>query len=358
MTSTQKDRLILWLLGAGILCLFIYSISKILLPFVVAIITAYFLNPSATRIQKLGLSRTVATSLITAFFFVVVGSLVVFLSPVLYEQIVTFLHTVPTYVEYVNDKIVPEFTRALNRIDPHAIDKAKESAGDISSYSLKIMANVASNLWNSGLNIINLLSLLLITPIVTFYMLRDWNILTRKINRYFPPKHAHTIRVIIKDIDKILSGYIRGQTQVSLILGIYYALSLTIAGLEFGLFIGLATGLCLFIPYAGFFLGFLVSILVAFFQFGDAEHMSIIAGIFLVGQVLEGVFITPNLIGNKVGLHPVWIMFGLLAGGAMFGLLGVLVAIPITAVIGVLARFFIGKYLAKIKSGSRLIVNS
>lgn len=343
---TKKDTIIFWLVGILAICAFIYSISSILLPFVVGIIAAYFLNPTAVKIQKLGFSRGISSILIITSFFLVILLTTILVVPVLYEQFLTFLHAIPTYINYVTDKIVPEFSRMLNKIDPEAVDRAKESAGDVSGYALKIGASVAGNLWTSGMAMLNILSLLFVTPIVTFYMLRDWDTITSKVNSWLPRKHAPIIRKQIHEIDLILSGYIRGQTHVCIIFGIYHAIALTIIGLQFGLFIGLATGLLLFIPYVGALFGFGVGMLVAFFQFGDLQHMMMVAGIFLAGQVLESTIITPNLVGGSVRLHPVWVMFGLLAGGAMFGLLGVFMAIPVTAVIGVLARFFIGKYTA------------
>lgn len=345
---TYRDRLFFWLLGGGTLCLFIYSVSGILLPFVVAIIAAYFLNPAAARLQKIGFSRGLATASITISFFVAVIAATVMLAPIFYEQLGTFLTTVPSYITYVNKNIVPAFSNILKTIDPHAIEKAQNSIGDASGYTIKFLGTVVTNLLNSGIAVLNILSLLFITPVVTFYMLRDWDKIINKLNSWLPPRYAEDVRGQAREIDRILAGYLRGQIHVCFIIGVFYAIALTMAGLEFSVFIGIATGLLLFIPYVGSLFGFTIGIIVAFFQFGDMQHLAIIAAIFLAGQVLEGVFITPSLVGNKVGLHPVWIMFGLLAGGAMFGFVGVLLALPVTAVIGVIVRFFIGQYSKKV----------
>jgi len=341
----KRDKVYLGVVGIFSIGFFVYSISSILLPFIVAFIAAYFLNPAAHRIQKLGLSRTMATGIITSSFFIVTISIAIFLAPVFYDQFLTFLHTIPTYITYINGNIVPEFTNILKRIDPHALDKAKDSIGDASGYTLKVLGSIAANLLTSGMAVLNLISLTFIAPIVTFYILRDWDKILKKINSWLPPKYAKVIRKQANEIDGILAGYIRGQTHVCFIVGTYYAVALTIAGLEFSLLIGFATGILLFIPYVGTLFGFAVAMLVAFFQFGDLQNLVVVASVFLVGQVLEGVFLTPNLVGNKVQLHPAWIMFGLLAGGAMFGFTGVLVAVPVTAVVGVLIRAFIREYL-------------
>ena len=193
--------------------------------------------------------------------------------------------------------------------------------------------------------LLNVLSLLFITPIVTFYILKDWDKMMAKVQSWLPTKHAPVILEQCQKIDRTLSGYIRGQTNVCLLLGVFYAIGLTMAGLEFGLFVGLATGILSFIPYVGMMFGVAVGLAIAFFQFGDLYHMAIIFGIFMVGQALEGSVISPYLVGEKVGLHPVWIIFGLLSGGAIFGFVGILIAVPVTAAIGVLACFFMDQYL-------------
>ena len=166
-----------------------------------------------------------------------------------------------------------------------------------------------------------------------------------KINTWLPPAYAPTIREQIRLIDNALSGYIRGQTNVCLLLGTFYAIGLSLVGLDFGLFIGLGTGLLSFIPYVGIMFGLVVGLIVAFFQFGDMTHISIVLGIFVLGQIIEGNFITPKLVGDKVGLHPVWIIFGMLAGAALFNFIGILLAVPVTAMIAVLVRFGLNKYL-------------
>ena len=343
-----RDKLFFWIAAIAVIGFFVYSISNILLPFIVAFIAAYFLNPAANRMHKYGLSRTAATAIITSSFFAITISVAAFLAPVFYNQFLTFLHILPTYIAYVHKNILPEFSNILTKLDPNALEKAKDSMGDVSSYTLKFLGTIAANLVTSGMALVNVISLVFITPVVTFYILRDWHKILEKINSWLPPKYANRLLGLATEIDGILAGYVRGQTHVCLIVGVYYAIALTMLGLEFSLLIGFSTGILLFIPYVGTLFSFVMAILIAFFQFGDVQHIGIVAVIFLIGQVLESVFITPNLVGNKVQLHPVWIMFGLLAGGAMFGFTGVLLALPVTAVIGVLARAFISEYLKNV----------
>lgn len=341
-----RDSILFWLLGVILALAFLVAIKSVLLPFVVAIIAAYFLDPAADRLEDAGFSRTWATVTITALFFLIVAGVLVFLGPALLDQLRSFISKLPEYVAYINKNVIPSVAHLADSVDPKALASAREAVSNVSGYIVTFLGKLLQNIWQSGVAVVNLLSLIFITPVVTFYILRDWDRLVAKINGLMPPAYAFIIREQFKEIDRTLSGYIRGQTHVCLILGAFYAIGLSIAGLEFGLFIGMATGILTFIPYVGMLFGFSTAMIVAFFQYsGDASSMAIIAAIFIVGQAIEGNFITPKLVGDKVGLHPVWIIFGMLAGGALFGFTGILLAVPVTAVIGVLVRFAIVRYM-------------
>lgn len=342
---SSRDKLLFWLVGFVFFCLFTYMVSDILLPFVVALITAYFLDPAADKFEEWGLSRSMATVSIISIFFLIGITVTILIAPLMYDQFLSLIKSIPEYVKLINTKVLPSFESVLEKIDPDALAKAKGAVKDISIYVFNFFAAMMKNIWDSGFAVLNLLSLLFITPIVTFYMLRDWDKMVAKVNGWLPPKHSAVINKQVKEIDRTLSGYIRGQTNVCLILGVMYAVGLTIVGLDFGFFIGMATGLLSFIPYVGMLFGFTFGMIIAFLQFGDFASIAAVAFVFIIGQLLEGNFITPKLVGDKVGLHPVWIIFGMLAGAAMFGFVGILLAVPITAVIGVLARFFLDQYL-------------
>lgn len=342
---SKKEVFLFWavlFIGLGF---FIASISEILLPFVVGLIVAYFLDPAADKLEEWGTSRTLATLFIIVLFFFIVTMIGLVLVPLFYDQLVNFIKKVPSYVELFNTQIMPKFEEISQKINPDALENAKDAVKNISGSVFSFVGKMIGGVWNSGLAVINLLSLIFITPIVTFYMLRDWDNIMAKIKTLMPPKYAPTILEQIGEIDRTLSGYIRGQTNVCLLLGLFYAIGLSLVGLDFAIFIGLGTGLLSFIPYVGLMVGFAVGIIVAFFQYGDAFHMSLVIAVFVAGQFLEGNFVTPKLVGDKVGLHPVWIIFGMLSGAAMFGFIGILVAIPATAMIGVLVRFAIKHYL-------------
>lgn len=340
-----KESILCWGLAFLVLIISLYFVSDILLPFVVAIISAYFLDPAADKLEKLGLSRIIATTIITVTFFIGAMLAVIAIGPLLYDQLSAFVVKIPNYIKLLQDSFLPKFSDLLNKISPNALEKAQSSLGDASGQIISVVTNVLRNVWSSGMVFVNILSLAFITPIVTFYVLRDWDKIIGKVDSWLPKKHAETIRILASRIDTTLAGYIRGQTNVCLFLAVFYSIGLSIVGLEFALFIGIATGILSFIPYVGSLFGFVTSIVLAFFQFDSFYQIAIVAGIFILGQVLEGSVISPKLVGDKVGLHPVWIIFGMLAGGTLFGFSGILLAIPITAIIGVLFKFALSKYL-------------
>jgi predicted PurR-regulated permease PerM len=344
MTMSFRDKLLLWVVGITLLILFIYNISSILLPFIVAMIFSYILNPSADRLQKLGVSRALATSIIIGLFFTTLIAIIALLAPLIYNQAIDLTKKIPEYLQLANDRLLPTFNSYLNEIAPEAAEKAMASISEFSTYIFNFLGKMMANIWQSGIAVVNILSLLFVTPVVTFYVLRDWGKIIDKIDSLLPPKYAPTIQEQFKEINRTLEGYLRGQIHVCMLLGTYYAIGLSLAGLDFGFVIGMATGILSFIPYVGMLFGFALGVILAIFQFGDWFHVSIIVAVFLSGQFLEGNFITPKLVGDKVGLHPVWIIFGMLAGAAMFGFIGILLAVPITAIIGVLIRFGLKKY--------------
>jgi predicted PurR-regulated permease PerM len=267
------------------------------------------------------------------------------LIPLLQGQIMRLIEVSPSLIARVQDSTWP-LLRLLQEhwsIDMSELQNAiKNQAGTL----IKWIGQTLGTLLSGGLFLANLLSLIFITPVVTFYLLRDWDNLIAEIDNLLPRKYAPVIREQAKLIDAVLSGFMRGQASVCLLLGIFYAVGLTLVGLDFGLMVGMVAGVLSFIPYVGTIVGFIVGIGLAFVQFSDWISIALVAGVFVVGQGIEGNFLTPRLVGTRVGLHPVMVIFALLAGGALFGFLGILLAVPVAAVVGVLTRFAIKKYAA------------
>ena len=315
-----------------------------LLPFVAGMGVAYFLDPVADRLEKWGLSRTLATSLITAAFFVGVIVLLILLVPLLEGQVVAFIGRLPGYAEALREYAGPLLERLEASLSAGDMESLGDAAGAYAGQAIKWVGALLANVWSGGVAVFQLLSLVVITPLVSFYLLRDWDRIVEQIDAYLPRKSAHVIHEQIGKIDRTVAGFVRGQATVCLILAVYYAVGLSLVGLEFGLLIGLGTGLISFIPYFGMMMGLAAGFGVALAQFSDIGSIALVAGVFAVGQVMEGNFLTPNLVGERIGLHPVWIIFALLAGGTLFGFTGILLAVPAAAVIGVLVRFALERY--------------
>ena len=352
MTKTnngKQNNIKIWLfwLTIGVLFfIFIFLIRGILLPFVLGALIAYFLDPAADKLEKYKFSRTLATSTIILSFFIIIGLLSLLIIPTIASQLSGLMNDLPTYFINLETKYEEQLFSWIGTLPPSYVESIKNAASGFSGSMVKLASGMAGGLFQSGMVIINILSLILITPVVAFYLLRDWDIVTLKFYSLLPRKHEKTIREQLSLIDETLAGFIRGQINVCLLLSVLYAIGLTIVGLKFGILIGLVSGLLVILPYVGQVFGAIMALTVAFFQFGTLDGMIPVLVVFIVVQLLEGNLITPKLVGEKVGLHPTWIIFGLLAGASLFGFVGVLIAVPVTAIIGVLIRFSLSRYLA------------
>lgn len=341
-----RQHMRFWAIFVILFILFLVVLSNILLPFVLGMAVAYFLDPVADKLEEKGMGRTTATSLIVGIFLLVSCLSLILLLPALAEQFIGLLKRLPGYLSALYDAFKPIIAQV---VDIQGLKDSGELKVALTGYAgnlAKNMGVLATNVLGQGIAFFNLLSLLVITPVVAFYLLRDWDRIVAKVDGWIPRRNLIEVRTIAKDIDNVLAGFVRGQSVVCLILAVYYGVSLLSAGLEFGLIIGILTGLISFIPFVGAIVGLIASVGVAIFQFWpDFIQVAIIGGIFVVGQILEGYVLTPKMVGEKVGLHPVWVMFGLLAGGSLFGFVGILIAVPVAAVVGVLTRYALNQYV-------------
>ncbi len=342
MTRTQ--RLIVWAVALAVFLLLLNALQQILLPFVAGLVIAYLLDPLADRLEATGFSRIAATTLITAgFFSVVVGALIVLL-PLLQAQIVGIAGRLPEFVSMLQSSAASILEQLQAKLPPGALDSAEGLAGDVASAAGEAIKRIAQKIWTSGVALFEIVSLIIVTPIVAFYMLLKWDVIVDRIDELLPRPQADTIRDQARIIDTTLSAFFRGQASVCVTLAIYYGIALSIIGLDAGLLIGLGAGAISFVPYVGALTGIGVALSVALVQFDAWGPIAAVAGVFAVGQLAESYLLTPRLVGDKVGLHDLWIIFALMAGGTLFGFLGILLAVPTAAIIGVLLRFAAGKY--------------
>ncbi len=335
---------IIWLLIGLAFFIFIYAIKAILLPFVVGILVAYLLDPLADRLERHKCSRTVATAIITLVFFALVIAGLVVLVPVLYHQVMNLIQVLPGYIDQLKTMIGPYVSDVLVHINEEDIAAVKDGVGSVSGSLLAVMARLSRGVLDSGLAVFNLISLIVITPVVTFYLLRDWDNIVTRIDDLLPRPSRDVIHEQLVRIDDTLAGFMRGTLNVMLILGTFYAVTLSLMELPFAIVIGLLGGLLIIIPYLGTVISGALAVGVAYLHFNTIQEVLVVFVIFVIGQVLEGYALTPKLVGDRVGLHPVWLIFGMLVGATLFGFVGILLAVPVTAVIGVLVKFAAEQY--------------
>ncbi len=340
MGLSTKKQLKWWGISALVLIGIFWVLGGALLPYIAAAAISYFLDPVADRLEKMGFTRiwaTVVICIVTATVFIL-ALLLIF--PLLIDQVVGLARSAPEFVARFQTYLSDTFPQFF--VEDSMIRKGLLSLQNL----LKDQGLVVVNgVLNSSLAIVDFVILLVVTPVVSFYLLLDWDRLVAKIDSWLPREHLTTIRGLASDIDKVLAGFVRGQLTVSTILGSFYAIALLLVGLEFGAVIGLIAGIISFIPFVGSIIGGGLSIGIALFQFWDDPiWIAVVAGIFVTGQFVEGNFLTPKLVGGSVGLHPVWLMFSLSAFGALLGFVGLLIAVPVSASIGVLGRFLMDQY--------------
>jgi len=323
----------------------LWLLHHILLPFVVGAALAYLLDPLANVLIRRGINRLVAALLILASFLIVFAGLLVLIAPVLADQLAAFIGKLPGYLQSLQALVADPSHSWLQKIIGNTAGGNQGSLGALTNKLVGYLTDVLFTLWTKGEALLSLLSLLVITPVVAFYLLVDWDRVVNALDNLIPLTQRETVRGLMREISKALSGYIRGQLLVCGILGLYYAVGLTLAGLSFGLLIGVVAGLLTFIPYVGSLTALVVSFAVAVAQFyPDWAHILVVVGVVLVGQFLEGNVLSPKLVGGSVGLHPVWLIFALLACGYLFGFVGLLLAVPLAAAVGVLTRFALARY--------------
>jgi predicted PurR-regulated permease PerM len=344
---TLQRQLMFWLGALAAFILVVWLLHAMLLPFVAGTALAYLLNPAADRLERLGIPRIIATLIVIGLFllfFVLVGIL---LFPILGSQLFSFIQRLPDYITRLQELVTQENKEWLQRLVGDKLPDIQKSLGDLVGEGASWLVAFLKSLWSGGRAIISVFSLIIITPVVAFYVLYDWHAVVDKVDSWLPRGYRDTIRMLASQIDRAIAGFLRGQALVCMILGLYYAVGLTVAGLSFGLLIGFASGVLTFIPYVGSVIGLIIGMIVAIVQFWpDWFSILLVLTIFVIGQFLEGYVLSPKLVGESVGLHPVWLMFALFAFGYLFGFVGLLIAIPLAAAVGVLLRFALAQYLA------------
>jgi putative permease len=339
------SKILVLLTVVFVIAYFLSRVSSILTPFITSIIVAYLLNPLTIKLKNYGMPRHYTIALILGFFVIILILAIINLVPALFEQLQQFVADMPQYKDYITEHIIAKVKAAISKIDAKIASDINKQLENIFNKFFEYMISIIANLLKSGMAIFNIIALFFLTPILVFYLLKDWPYFVQTFIKLLPKKSRRLIIYQLNKIDKVLSAYIRGQITVCLMFAAFYSIFLSMIGLNYSLFLGVMSGLLIFIPYLGLILSLCICSLVAFIQFANIEHVFITIIIFVVGNIFESYIITPKIIGEKIGLNPVWIIFSLMSGGALFGLLGVCIAIPVAAVLGVILRTIIKLYL-------------
>jgi predicted PurR-regulated permease PerM len=343
----DKDISRRWQLFAitAVIVYLVWLLAPVLMPFAVAAMLAYLGDPLADRLERLGLNRMWAATIVFVVIMVAVVGVLLLLIPLIARQVENLINNLPRYGDWAQNTVWP-WLQARLHLDPHTFDSdrlltaIKEHMASIGGVATAVLGKVS----RSGLGIAMWLTNLVLIPVVAFYLLRDWDRLVARIDGMLPRSIQPTIAYLASESDKILGAFVRGQLLVMLALGVFYGAGLGVVGLTVGPLIGMVAGLLSFVPYLGFIIGFVAAIIAALVQYGDWTHVLLVCGVFVIGQLLEGYVLVPKLVGDKIGLHPVAVIFAVLAGGYLFGFLGVLLALPAASVIMVLLRYLIERY--------------
>ena len=343
--TTDTSRRWQLLAIAAVIAYLVWLLAPVLMPFAVAAMLAYLGDPLADRLERLGMSRAWAATLVFLVLLLAFVGVLLLLVPLVARQVENLIQNLPRYGDWAQHTALP-WLQAKLHLDPHAFDSdrllaaIKAHLGSIGGVATAVLGKVS----RSGLGIVMWLTNLVLIPVVAFYLLRDWDRLVAKVDAVLPRSIQPTVAHLARESDKVLGAFVRGQLLVMLALGVFYGGGLTLVGLSVGLLIGMVAGLLSFVPYLGFIVGFGGAVIAVLVQYGDWQHLLMVCGVFVVGQLLEGYVLVPKLVGDKIGLHPVAVIFAVLAGGYLFGFLGVLIALPAASVIMVLLRYLLERY--------------
>ncbi len=336
-----------WIAMLAALVAAVVLLREVLLPFVAGMVLAYLLDPLATRLERLGMNRLIATLAIVGTFVVGIVALIVLTAPVIVHELEFFIDNFPLYIRQLQGLATDPNRPWLSKIIGEGLGQAERSIGELTTLATSWLGTFLHSIWSGGQALISVFSLAIVTPIVACYLIYDWHKMKAAIDHWVPPARRDTVRALAREIDETIGGFVRGQGALCLILGLFYATALVLIGLKHGVLIGFAAGLMSFVPYLGSLVGLVVSTCVAVAQFWPNWPLILcVPAIFFVGQTLADYVLAPYLVSRRVHLNPVWGLFALFAFGYLFGFVGLLIAMPLAAAIGVLVRFALKQYYA------------
>ncbi|MDR3424620.1 MAG: AI-2E family transporter [Alphaproteobacteria bacterium] len=347
MPPTNNFALRFWLLTLAAFIGVLWLFQPVLLPFLAGLAIAYFLEPAVTALEKHKVRRWIGALTVLSGFLFLVGTIILLISPMLNHQIGALINALPDYTTKIREHYLPWAQNWLARFSPEDVEKIRNAAAQSTGNAVGWLSQTVKQIVSGGFALVDAVALSILTPVTAFHALRDWGKLTKTVDELIPRRYYETVREQMTEIDLTLSGFIRGQAIVCVILGVIYSTGLSLNGLKYGATVGIVAGVLTIVPYVGTVFGWVTSVILACVQFdGDWLRIGLVVAVFAVGHFFEAYILTPRFVGNRVGLHPVWILFALIAGVKLMGFTGVLIAVPTAAVIGVLVRFGVRQYKA------------
>jgi predicted PurR-regulated permease PerM len=343
MSDTNKLILLIGVVVGGWL---VYQLSAVLMPFFIAALLAYLGDPLVDKLETWKLSRTASVSVVFAVLFLGLSIMLLIMLPLLSAQIAKLFNNLPEYLTTAQQTIEPWLTLAGLPTDVLNLQTLKQALNDYWSEVGQVAGGIFDTMTRSGIVLLQWVGNLVLIPVLTFYLLRDWDLLVARFRELLPRRYSDKFIEMSLECDDMLAGFIRGQLMVMLALATIYTIGLSIIGLELALLLGVIAGIVSFVPYLGLIVGIGLSGLAAFFQFGEWLPVLYVAIVFSVAQMIEGMVLTPRFVGERIGLHPVAVIFAVLAGGQLFGFTGVLLALPVAAVVMVLLRHAHRRYVS------------
>lgn len=340
----MNNKFVFWLVCCSIIGITLYLVSTTLAPFIISFIFAYLFQPLIdNNCKRFGLPRSVVSFAVFILFISAFILMLILIIPIMYEQIEIFIQKIPYYKDNFTEAI-SGLTERLNNVDPRVGDKITESLENFINGIFAVIASLANHLWDYTMATINFLTIIVLVPVILYYFLRDWPLMVSSINSVLPMKEKNKVREIFISINQLLSAYIRGQLNICILLSIYYSICLSLVGLDLALLLGILSGFSIIIPFVGAIISFLLIAITSYFTFGLSIKLLYIFIIFVIAHVMEGYILTPRIIGKQIGLHPVWIIFAVFAGGGLFGFVGILFAVPVAGIIKVLVTHLLKYY--------------
>ena len=338
-------KIIFWLLLISGLTIFSILIANTILPFFIAFTLAYILEPLIdTLYTKYKFPRSIIVYTILITFLSSVIILLTLVLPLLYHQIALLIGKIPVYKTYLQSELIPQLTNKLHTIDPTIADKIQSSSQTFINNTMSMLGKIVNNIWEYTMATINVLVLLFLVPIILLYLLRDWPKIIKHLEELLPLAKKELISILLSNINQLLSAYVRGQLNICFLLAAFYCIGLSIIGIDFGLLLGIISGVLIIVPIIGTVISIAIAIAIGYFTFGCTIKIVYIIALYIVGHIMESYIMTPKIIGSKIGLHPLWIIFSVFASGNLFGFIGIFFAIPIAGIIKVLLCYAIDVY--------------